>query len=501
MFGRRTGFSKGHSRRVSRRVKSATLGTHVARPAHSTHQASHRNTSEQLDFSSHKHRDRARRGEINQVVPNTSSRESHKAYSHRVGQLDLAKKVRRRSKRNSIIVGVILLAVVVAVVGATTTLTYINSVSSKMSLDNDAARSALSAAKVNEPSYTLLAAPFSPAGSEEVQADMLMLARIDVTGKQVTLIAIPPNTEVTLSNGEVRPLRDAYGVAGDAEVIGAVASFAGVPISHYVKIDEEGLKTLVDALGGVTVEVTEEVDDPLAGSDYLAKGTQTLNGEQSFTFCRARNYAQGTQTREANQLIFASALANKLLTVNTAALPAMVDTLSVCIKTDYSAADITALIEAMRGLAPEAIHVANVPGSTYLNADKQRLFTVSASAWKTLMETVNAGGDPAQRATAPVVVDPKSFTIAVRNGSNVTGLAGETAALLTGDGFQVSETGNAESPVYTETLVVYKDPAKADAANAVVAALGCGRATDLNAFYAFETDVLVMIGKDYAPRK
>ncbi|MEG0147734.1 MAG: hypothetical protein RR666_04670, partial [Raoultibacter sp.] len=87
----------------------------------------------------------------------------------------------------------------------------------------------LSAAKANEPSYTLLAAPFSPAGSEEVQADMLMLARIDVTGKQVTLIAIPPNTEVTLSNGEVRPLRDAYGVAGDAEVIGAVASFAGVP--------------------------------------------------------------------------------------------------------------------------------------------------------------------------------------------------------------------------------------------------------------------------------
>ncbi|MEG0845389.1 MAG: LytR C-terminal domain-containing protein, partial [Raoultibacter sp.] len=93
------------------------------------------------------------------------------------------------------------------------------------------------------------------------------------------------------------------------------------------------------------------------------------------------------------------------------------------------------------------------------------------------------------------------FTITVRNGSDVTGLAAETAALLSGAGFQVSETGNAESPVYTETLVVYKDPAKADAANAVVAALGSGRATDLSTFYTFSTDVLVMIGKDYAPRK
>ncbi|MEG0476661.1 MAG: LCP family protein [Raoultibacter sp.] len=502
MFGRRPGFSKGHSRRVSRRVKSATVGTHVSRPAQRPRHAAPAAMPDQLDFSSRKRTARARRGEINQVVPNTASRESRKAYAHRVGQLDLTAKATRSAKRKGIVVGVILLVLLAAIVGLVVTFTYINSVSSKMALDDDAARSALVAPAAGKPYYTLLAAPFAQAGSDDVQADMLMLARIDTAGKQVTLVSIPPNMETTLSDGEVRPIREAQGVGGDAEVIKTVASFAGVPISHYVKIDEAGLKSLVDALGGVSVAVPEEVDDPLAGSDYLAPGTQTLNGNQAFTFCRARNYLEGTQTREANQRLFMAALAEKLLAVNTTSLPAVVDTLSTCIKTDYSAADITGLIEGMRGLDAAAIYSAAVPGSSYIDVDKQRLFTTSATAWKTLMATVEAGGDPAQKQqVAPSTVDPKSFTITVRNGSDVTGLAAETAALLSGAGFQVSETGNAESPVYTETLVVYKDPAKADAANAVVAALGSGRATDLSTFYTFSTDVLVMIGKDYAPRK
>ena len=50
--------------------------------------------------------------------------------------------------------------------------------------------------------------------------------------------------------------------SGDAALIGAVASFAGVDVSHYVELDAQGLADLVDGLGGVEVEVAEEGGRP-----------------------------------------------------------------------------------------------------------------------------------------------------------------------------------------------------------------------------------------------
>ncbi|MEG0071306.1 MAG: LCP family protein [Raoultibacter sp.] len=498
MFRRRQGYSKAHFRNISRRVNTATVGTHVAR--HSRH-ASHHPSGDKLEFSSHKRTARAHRGEIHQVLPNTSSRESSRAHLRRVGQLDLTAKATRRSKRKGVFIGVIVLALIVAVVASVSTFTYVGSVSSKMALGDDAVQSQLVAPAAGAPYYVLLAAPFADAGADDMQADLMILARIDQANKQVTLVNIPPNMEVAQSDGQFRPIRETYMAGGDSAIIKEVATFAGIPIAHYMKIDSVGLKTIVDALGGISLDVTEEVDDPNAGSEYIARGTQTLNGEQALTFCRARNFSKGTQTREANQLAFTVALSNKLLAVGTAALPATIDTLSTCIKTDYSAADLTGLVEAMRGIDGASIHTAQVPGSIYVNSDHERLFTVSSTGWKQMMSDIDGGQNPATAQAVPVESDPKSFTITVRNGSSVTGIAAETAARLIAAGFQVPETGNADSPVYGETLVIYKDPAKADAANSVVAALGGGRATDASTFYTFNTDILVMIGKDYAPIK
>ncbi|MEF9841773.1 MAG: LCP family protein [Raoultibacter sp.] len=499
MFGRRKGFSKSHFRNISRRVNTATLGSHVAKQPR---RAGLQGSRDQLDFASRKRTNRALRGEINQVLPTTSSRESNRAHSRRVGQLNLADKATRHSKRKGIIIGVVVLLLITLAVAGVSTFTYVGSVSSKMALEGDSARSALVAPAPSDPYYLLLAAPFADAGTDDQQVDLMILARIDQAKKQVTLVCVPPNMEVTLRDGKTHPLREAYGFGGDAEVISRVSSFAGVPIAHYVKTSAAGLISLVDGLGGITVSVTEEVDDPQAGSDYIARGTQTLNGQQALTFCRARNFVKGAQTREDNQLAFTVALADKLLAVNTAALPATIDMLADCIKTDYSATDITGLIESMRGLDSQTIYTARVPGSTYVNADQKRLFTASSAGWKTMMEAVGAGKDPATSQTAAASsVDPQSFTITVRNGSDVTGLAAETTTFLTNAGFKVTETGNAESPVYTETLVIYKDAARSGAAQAVAGALGGGRVTDASSFYTFNTDILVMIGKDYTPTK
>ena len=93
----------------------------------------------------------------------------------------------------------------------------------------------------------------------------------------------------------------------------AVADFAGVNVAHYVKTDAESIVRLVDALGGVEVNVAEEVDDPNAGDAYLPAGTQTLDGAQALTFLRASNFSNGLEVQAANQRELLTALSLRLL--------------------------------------------------------------------------------------------------------------------------------------------------------------------------------------------
>ena len=62
-------------------------------------------------------------------------------------------------------------------------------------------------------------------------------------------------------------------------------------------------------------------------------------------------------------------------------------------------------------------------------------------------------------------------------------------------GFNVTDTGNTSMQVYDETLVVYGDADKENAANAVVAALGIGRTLQDTVHYSFDTNVYVVIGR------
>ena len=96
-------------------------------------------------------------------------------------------------------------------------------------------------------------------------------------------------------------------------------------------------------------------------------------------------------------------------------------------------------------------------------------------------------------------MDPGSFTIAVRNGAEITGGAAQMTDTLKGFGFDVIETGNMDTYAYKETLVVYNDDAFEAAAETVVKSLGIGRTVAGAGFYTFDTDVLVVLGKDWKP--
>ena len=74
---------------------------------------------------------------------------------------------------------------------------------------------------------------------------------------------------------------------GPACTIATVQKLTGIEVNHYVDVDFDGFKSMVDALGTVTICSPQAVKDPMSGLT-LVRGNNTLNGEQALAYVRAR---------------------------------------------------------------------------------------------------------------------------------------------------------------------------------------------------------------------
>ena len=474
MLGRKKGFTATQSKLTSHRMRSATIGTHVPQRARASRRGMN---AEAVGFSNSRKKRRAARGIVDHVTPSTASGESSQDYSRRVSRRQFAEEIQRKARVRRIVAVVGVAFVVLCVAAGVGSLAFLGSVDGKLSLGDSNAPTALVAATDGEPYY--------------------LLVRVDEGARAATVVSLPSNLQVKLSDGAAHPLYDVAALGGDAALVEAVAGFAGVNVSHFARTDAEGIAHLVDAVGGVLVNVAEEVDDPTAGDVYLAEGEQALDGAAALTLLRAQNYAGGVESQAANRAAFFFALANKLMEPHGLGMIMRLDQTASDVQTDWKTLDLMALADALRGL--QTTYAASVPGHE-TSVDGTSQYVASGGDWTDLMDRVRAGDDPAAPEAAAPAVDPASFTVAVRNGTDVTGSAAQLTKTLEAQGFKVVETGNVDDyTVYPETLVIYHDEALSPAADAVVKAMGAGRAINGGSYYTFEADVLVIIGTDYQP--
>lgn len=378
---------------------------------------------------------------------------------------------------------------------------YSSSVTSKMAIDDDAATSALAApANDTDAYYVLVAADLQP--SDQIGYDgasALDLVRMDPNGPKVSVLAIPANLQTDLSNGEVAAIGREQSIGGDEALIKEVSAYTGVDIAHYVKIDRAGLSALVDSLGGVDVDVPEEVDDPHVAPTYVAAGQQTLSGDQAVSVAVAANYATGSTRKAQNNALLLQAIAAKLAGLSGFDEMTAVDSLSGDIKTDLSSDALRSLLDQLGGYDFGSAVNCVVPGSDSRNDDHQVEFYSSSSSWNKMQTAFIAGQDPAAASDAAVAkVDPSKYTVEVMNGAGQTGAANQAADALKKAGYTITKTGNTDQAVYTETLVVYKKKASKTAAQAVAKTLGAGRAVSASIYYSFDSDLKVVVGSDYS---
>ena len=461
--GRQT-YNPRSSTRRSRQVQDQTIGTHVTRSGQATTRRSSRR------------------------VPHGSA---------------FAEGIARRARIRRIIVIVVVLAVVAGIAIFAGSMAFRGVLGSKMSLQNSDALEALVEPKKDEPVFTLVnvelgavATPLDNGGP-----DVLILARLDQAAGSVALVNVPVTLQITENNRSESLIEVAAG--GDAALINALASFTKVNIAHYVKMGEGDLAGLVDALGGISVDVDQVIDDPKAGPVYLEPGTQTLDGQAALAYLRSTNFATGEEARLEHRLLFASKLVEKFFSTE-GNFSARLESLSPFFQTDMGLDEFESLASWVGGMRGDDMTLTSMPGYTTEMTDvsggRGGRFIGSASDWQELLTDLQEGREvKTVGAVDTSSVDPAGFTIEVQNGTTIEGAAGVTADALKAQGFNVPEVGNAEQPVYDETLVVYKSDQGAAQAQAVVKALGSGRVVEASMFYSFETDVLVIVGADFKP--
>lgn len=276
---------------------------------------------------------------------------------------------------------------------------WVSSLSASMSLDEED-RDALNEVLVgteegdgSEAFYTLILGSDARQDDTFARSDVLMLARVDVSSGLVTFVSIPRDTMVYDESGAVQKINAAYN-EGPAAAVKAVSEFAGVDISHYVEVDFEGLESVVDALGGVLVDVPEDIEAGNGGMSFSA-GEQVMDGEQALAYARERYTVSGGDFGRAQaQRQIATAIVKQVLASNPLQIPGLVSSLASSITTDLSIADIVSYAMELQGAAADLTLYSAVTPSYALEQDGVSYVATMYVEWGEMMRRTDAGLDP-----------------------------------------------------------------------------------------------------------
>ncbi len=156
--------------------------------------------------------------------------------------------------------------------------------------------------------------------------DSLMLITFNPNTLNTTVLSIPRDTYVPIAcfrNQKKNKITHAAWQGVDC-MERTIENFTGIEIDYYVKMNFKGVVDLVDALGGIQVDVPiefcEQNSDRAWGSSTicLSKGVQTLNGEQALALARHRKtLTLGDIQRGQHQQLVVQGMLNRLSTINS----------------------------------------------------------------------------------------------------------------------------------------------------------------------------------------
>ncbi|MGV0837669.1 LCP family protein [Mycolicibacterium thermoresistibile] len=146
------------------------------------------------------------------------------------------------------------------------------------------------------------------------RTDTILLVHVPAlgSGTPTAMVSIPRDSYVEIPGYGSDKINAAYSLGGPALLAQTVEQATGLRLDHYAEIGFDGFARLVDAVGGVTMCLTDPIGDPLAGID-LPAGCQQLDGRDALGFVRSRATPRADLDRMVNQRQFMAALLERVV--------------------------------------------------------------------------------------------------------------------------------------------------------------------------------------------
>jgi LCP family protein required for cell wall assembly len=338
---------------------------------------------------------------------------------------------------------------------------------------------------------------FQGVGAEEVtgqRSDVIMLAHLYGGSAQVQLVSIPRDSWVTIpahsdtDSGEPVEAREAkinqaFFLGGPPLLVQTVEQLSGLTIDHYMQVDFDGFRAIIDELDGVEVCLSEPAREKKSGID-LPAGVSVVRGEQALAFVRQREgLAQGDIDRIQRQQRLLGALVRKVTSrgvlLNPLRLNGVLEigTNSLQVDDGLTFGELRELALRMRSVEPDGVLFATVPIETAGGRRQgQSVVLIDEPAAAELFAQIARDVPPGSEAPPeveppqePLIVAPDRIRVDVFNASDVPGIGKQAAADLADVGFLVgTPTNRGEGAVGT---VVRHGPSRADSARTLAAAV------------------------------
>ena len=198
------------------------------------------------------------------------------------------------------------------------------------------------------------------------RSDTLFVVMLDKSKKNAALLSVPRDTRVKIKGHGWDKINAAFAYGGQKLTRETVQDFLGIKINNYVLVDFQGFKGLVDAVGGVDINVEKRMYyyDPFDGFEIdLRPGMQHMDGKTAMQYVRYRD-EEGDIGRIRRQQKFLMALYRHIASKNIIAkIPGVSKQIMSMVKTDLSLKEMVELGNVMRDMVEkDGLKMSMVPG-------------------------------------------------------------------------------------------------------------------------------------------
>ncbi len=280
------------------------------------------------------------------------------------------------------------------------------------------------------------------------RSDTIIVSSLDLDGDEFWFLSVPRDTMLDIEDYGLDKAGHAYAYGGIELTYKTVSELLDIPLHHYVLLDYNGFKKIVDIMGGVDIEVEKQMhyEDKTAGFIIdLEPGFQKLDGEKALQYVRFRSDGDGDLGRIGRQLKFMRSAAQQWVQLSFLwKAPSLFFALREGIRTDMSFSTLMALAGFAKHFKTEKFFATKLPGDaryvddiSFWIPDKDRI--------DALVGKFFYGEGRTER--------PR---IEVLNGNGIPGAARKVSDLLIDNGFNVVGAGDAWSSDFEETLIIDK---------------------------------------------